>query len=225
MNTAVRDTWSHVDVRQFGPYREQLMAELARRAWRSPEARQELLQRPRELLRREVGLEFDRDVTVRVIEDTPGTFTFVLPRRPSQEELWYRYEQISGWWMLAHAFWWWAKRARVPDADSFLPGLEVQIIGRSWNDPAWRSELAGDVKATLAKETGLRFPADLRMEVVEDSDSEVHLTLPRQPEAEGLVEDNSHLGAHFLAAHSWWYWLVCARLHSPAASTVSGMVG
>ena len=225
MSIQVKETWSGVDVRKFGPYREQRQAVLINRLWSDPALKTELMQHPKSVLQRESGFIFSESTEVKVLEEPADEFFFVLPAIPPQAELWYRYEQISGWWMLAHAFWWWEKRLHGDKVDGFLPGLEVQIIGRSWNDSEFRQQLLTDVKVALAQETGLSLPPRLKMTAIEDTASLIHFILPKPPQLEALVNETAHLGAYFLAAHTWWYWMVCARIHSPAANSVTGMVG
>lgn len=225
MLTQVKATWSRIDVREFGPYKEQRQTVLINRIWNDSVLKNELMQNPKAVLQRESGLIFSENIEVKVLEEPTDEFFFVLPAIPPQTELWYRYEQISGWWMLAHTFWWWEKRIHGDNVDAFLPGLEVQIIGRSWSDPAFRQQLLSNVKTALANEIGLSFPPQLTMTAIEDTPSLVHFVLPKQPQTEDLVNETEHLGAHFLAAHTWWYSMVCARIHSPVSDSVTGMVG
>lgn len=213
---AVASEWSGIDVTAFGPYKESLQARFGEALFAAPERRRALAYDPK-LWSHEIGIEVRGTLTV--IDKSPDEFVFVVPAMPTEEELWYRYEQISDWWMLAHAFYWWMRREHGADAaEPFLSALHVQIIGRTWTDPDWRARLLDDPRATLEAETGGRFAPDLAVRAVEEADGHV-LVLPTPPEAERVADGARYTASLFAAAHTWWQWLVWPRLMTPPGPT------
>ena len=222
----IAPTWSGIDVREFGPYHESLAAAVALKTWSDPNFKAELLSNPAVVLEREMGLLLPGGQHIELIDKRLDEFIFVIPETPPAEALWHRYEQISGWWMLAHANWWWmTRRFGVEKVAAFLPALDVQIIGRLWNDTAWRAALIRDPRSTLEAELKATFPPSLKVRSIADTPEVVHLVLPPAPEAEDIDEAADHLAGLFALSHTWWHWLVYSRLLRPAIpGRVTGMV-
>lgn len=219
----VKREWSGIDVRDFGPYRESLAAAIALRSWDDPDLRRALVETP-ETYFRETGLPAPDGMDLRVIEKTPEQFVFVVPAHPGEAALWYRYEQIANWWMLAHGFFWWMRREHGAAIDPLLGALGVQIIGRTWTDPDWRDRLLADPRATLEAETGGTFHPDLEVTAVEETDAHI-VVLPTDPKAERVADAAAHTASAFAMAHTWWQWLVWPRLMRPVdGSAIDGMV-
>ena len=52
-----------------------------------------------------------------------------------------------------------------------------QLVQRATSDPAVRKQLVADPRATLA-EAGVQLPEGLKVEVLENTDTVIHLVLP-----------------------------------------------
>lgn len=221
----ISQTWSNIDVRKFGPYHENLAAALAEKIWNDPQFKAELLKDPKRVLKEEISLEISESRQFNIVDKKPDEFYFVLPEIPPEEELWYRYEQMAGWWMFAHSMWWWMTRHFGDKASPFLTVLNVQIIGRTWNDMSWRKSLIDNPRETLEAETGTKFPPSLKVYSLVDTSKIVNLVIPTQPKDEDLETNSKYLGGMFTTAHTWWQWLVYPKLlKSIDPSVVSGMV-
>jgi hypothetical protein len=55
-----------------------------------------------------------------------------------------------------------------------------ELVARAWTDPAFKARLLADPAAVL-KENGLVMPAGFQVQVVENTERVVHLTLPPPP--------------------------------------------
>ncbi len=217
-------TWSGIDVRPFGPYRESLAAELGHLTWKDAALRQKLAESPKTYFEL-TGLPEPEGMDLRIVDKATDEFIFVVPRIPPKTELWYRYEQISDWWMLAHGFYWWMRREHGEVVDPFLGALNVQIIGRSWTDPDWRAALLSDPRRTLESEMGGTFHPDLDVRAIEETDAYT-LVLPTDPADERIADGGKHHASLFSIAHTWWQWLVWPRLMRDVdGSEITGMVG
>jgi hypothetical protein len=67
--------------------------------------------------------------------------------------------------------------------------LTTQLIARAWKDEAFKEELLRDPKGVLARELaqlqpGATLPADIQIQVVEETPSTRYLVLPAKPAIE-----------------------------------------
>src|SRR5262249_17334266 len=63
-----------------------------------------------------------------------------------------------------------------------------ELVARAWSDPAFKAPLLADPAAVLA-ENGLVMPPDFKVQVVENTDRVIHLTLPPPPSQELSEEE------------------------------------
>lgn len=221
----IKSVWSGIDVTKFGPYHENLAAALAEQIWNNAEFKSKLLKDPKKVLKQEINLEVLESQKINIIDKQPDEFYFVLPAIPSKTELWYRYEQISGWWMLAHSMWWCMTRDFGDKVSPFLTALNVQIIGKSWNDESWRQSMIDEPRKTLEAEVKTKFPPTLKVYSLVDTDEVINLIIPTRPQEENIEANVEHLAGMFAMGHTWWQWLVFPKLLRPAdPSVVTGLV-
>ena len=64
-----------------------------------------------------------------------------------------------------------------------------QITAKAWTDANFKKRLLSDPAAVL-KDYGLTVPPDIKIRVVEDTDTLVHLTLPPKPTDKELSEED-----------------------------------
>jgi len=55
---------------------------------------------------------------------------------------------------------------------------EARLIARAWQDEAFRQQLVQNPKAAIQQELGVELPAELEVQVVEESPNRVYLRLP-----------------------------------------------
>ena len=56
--------------------------------------------------------------------------------------------------------------------------IEAQLKSRAASDPEFRKALISDPRGTLAKETGLELPREMKVQVIEESSDSMCLVLP-----------------------------------------------
>ncbi|MDZ8105942.1 MAG: NHLP leader peptide family RiPP precursor [Nostoc sp. DedQUE12a] len=61
--------------------------------------------------------------------------------------------------------------------------IEARIIARAWKDEAYKQELLTNPKATIEREFGVEFPADVNVQVLEENPTSLHFVLPMSPVA------------------------------------------
>jgi len=55
-----------------------------------------------------------------------------------------------------------------------------KIIARTWRDPACKAKLIADPRAVL-QEAGVTLPANITVQVLENTDTHMHFVLPPKP--------------------------------------------
>ena len=60
--------------------------------------------------------------------------------------------------------------------------VKAQIAMKAAEDDEFRARLVADPRGAVEAETGLRFPADYRLHVHEESATDAHMVLPPKPE-------------------------------------------
>jgi hypothetical protein len=67
--------------------RDELEAKLVAHAWQDEAFKQELISNPKVAIERELGQKLPESTNIKVLEETGNTIYFVLPSKPSVEEL------------------------------------------------------------------------------------------------------------------------------------------
>jgi hypothetical protein len=71
--------------------------------------------------------------------------------------------------------------------------FEAQIVAKAWRDPAYKQRLLKDPRSVLQEELqtidpSVKLPPDLKVSVHEESPTQYHLVLPRNPNEISLGE-------------------------------------
>ena len=64
----------------------------------------------------------------------------------------------------------------------------AELFAACWKDEALKARFMSDPKAVLA-EHGIDVPANINVNVVENSDNTVHITMPPAPAGDGELSD------------------------------------
>ncbi len=64
--------------------------------------------------------------------------------------------------------------------------LEAELIGKAMKDETFRKELVRNPKDVFERELGIHVPADIAIEVLEESPTTVYLVLPPAPSSVGV---------------------------------------
>lgn len=67
--------------------------------------------------------------------------------------------------------------------------VQSQITKKVWKDAAFKKQLLSAPEATLEKELGLKLPKGIKVHIHEESASQVHLVIPRNPEEMALPDE------------------------------------
>ena len=80
--------------------------------------------------------------------------------------------------------------------------VRAHVAMKATEDDDFRARLVVDPRATIEKETGLRFPDGYRIHVHEESAADAHLVLPARPELSREQLDRI-AGGHGGGMDSW----------------------
>ena len=61
--------------------------------------------------------------------------------------------------------------------------IEARIIAKAWKDEAYKQELLTNSKAVIEREFGVEFPADVKVQILEENPTSLHFVLPMSPVA------------------------------------------
>ena len=78
----------------------------------------------------------------------------------------------------------------------------AQVFAACWKDEALKARFMADPKAVLA-EHGMDVPANIDVNVVENTDNTVHITMPRAPTGSENLSDEELASAAGGRAHSF----------------------
>ena len=70
----------------------------------------------------------------------------------------------------------------------------AQLFAACWKDEALKARFMSDPKAVLT-EYGIDVPANMNVNVVENSDNTVHITMPTRPDGAADLSDEELAGA------------------------------
>jgi hypothetical protein len=85
--------------------RQEFEANLIAKAWKDDALKQELMNNPKAVYKKEIGQEISENIEIRVLEETANTIYLVMPKKPehseelSEEQL----EAVAGGWLGAVA--------------------------------------------------------------------------------------------------------------------------
>lgn len=70
-----------------------------------------------------------------------------------------------------------------------MPDHRSDLIRKAANDPKFRAELLKDPDPVVEKFTGVKLPAGVKVVILEDAPSVVHLVLPRETNQRELSDE------------------------------------
>ncbi|MCF4965702.1 NHLP leader peptide family RiPP precursor [Nostoc sp. CMAA1605] len=81
--------------------------------------------------------------------------------------------------------------------------LEAKIIARAWKNDAYKQELLENPKAVIAREFNVELPAEVSVQVLEETPTNLYFVLPMRPQFEaGELADVSEEELEMLAGAS-----------------------
>ena len=70
--------------------------------------------------------------------------------------------------------------------------VQGKLIGRAWEDEAFKAKLLSDPRAAIEQATGLKLPAGVTVKVLEETENTLYFVIPSSPlGAEGQLSDEA----------------------------------
>ncbi|MBD2207944.1 NHLP leader peptide family natural product precursor [Calothrix sp. FACHB-1219] len=87
--------------------------------------------------------------------------------------------------------------------DNNQENLEAKIIARAWKSDAYKQELLENPKAVIAREFDVELPAEVSVQVLEETPTNLYFVLPMRPQfEEGELADVSEAELEAIAGAS-----------------------
>jgi len=64
----------------------------------------------------------------------------------------------------------------------------AKLLAKAWTDPAFKKRLIADPNKTAA-EAGLKVPPGKKLHIIENTDTDVYMVLPKMPAGSTLSDD------------------------------------
>lgn len=77
------------------------------------------------------------------------------------------------------------------DITKALNDVTARLISRAWEDPNFKQVLLTDTRSAIEQATGLHIPANVKVEVLEETPEVVYLVLPFEPPVDALTGELS----------------------------------
>jgi hypothetical protein len=88
--------------------------------------------------------------------------------------------------------------------DNTQENLEAKIIARAWKSEAYKQELLENPRAVIAREFDVELPAEVSVQVLEETPTNLYFVLPMRPQfEEGDLEDISEEELQAIAGGSF----------------------
>ena len=140
---------------------EAKIEEVFEKAWADKAFKQELLNNPKAVLTKELGLTIPENVEMTALEETANTRYLVIPKSSDID----------------------VKAAEVDEEPI------VRLIARAAQNPALKQELLSSPKAVIKRELGISLPEGAELNVVEETENTAYFLLPQEPSEELSEEE------------------------------------
>jgi len=71
--------------------------------------------------------------------------------------------------------------------------IEAHIIAQAWKNEAYKQELLSNPKALIEREFGIKLPAEITVQVMEETPTELYFSLPMRPNLSGAELSDEQL--------------------------------
>jgi len=148
---------------------------------RNPSLRQALLDNPHAAVQSQLGVDVPSGKTLYVVEASPDRPTIVIPMRPAD---WSETlsaadvaEKIGG------------DLSTLDDQSRKMAQMQARLIGRAWQNDAFKQRLLSDAHSTISQELGVTLPADFNVQFLSNDAEHQYMVLPPVVDAQLLTDE------------------------------------
>lgn len=96
----------------------------------------------------------------------------------------------------------------VKDFDPYKDALQARLINLIWNNESLKHEMINNPKVVFERETGITFPSDLEIKVLEENDDTFYFVIPPLPSNKAKWEQfYQQMSVWWTLTYTWWYWM------------------
>ncbi|BAY94489.1 MULTISPECIES: NHLP leader peptide family RiPP precursor [unclassified Tolypothrix] len=96
----------------------------------------------------------------------------------------------------------------VTGFDPYKDALQARLINLIWNDENLKQEILKNPKAVFERETGIKFPAELEVRVLEEDEDEFYIVIPPLPPTQAQWENfYQQMSVWWTLTYTWWWWI------------------
>jgi len=99
-------------------------------------------------------------------------------------------------------------RVDVTGFDPYKKALQMRLIDLIWNDDKLRAEIIANPKAVFERESGIIFPSDTQVQVLEEGEDTFYFVIPGQPSSqEKWGRFYEQMSVWWTLTYTWWWWM------------------
>lgn len=177
--------------------RTRIERELIARAFKQKDFRQKLVDNPKSVLSKELGVSIPKEIEILVHEETPKNIHLVIPvdtrkvkgsARGTNTRLkalvWSRgeaFQKLSG--KLSNP-------RKMNQMDWTRVHVNTYLTVKALKSASFKNGLVADPRSVLKKELGLTIPREYNLAVHEESANTIHLVIPNNPDVPDKVRND-----------------------------------
>jgi len=101
--------------------------------------------------------------------------------------------------------------------DPYKKALQMRLIDLIWSDEKLKGEIIANPKAVFERESGIIFPSDTQVQVLEESKDTFNFVIPVQPpNQEKWGRFYEQMSVWWTLTYTWWWWMY--RTHGGGTS-------
>ena len=96
----------------------------------------------------------------------------------------------------------------VTGFDPYKKALQMRLIDLIWNDEKLKGEIIANPKAVFERESGIIFPSDTQVQVLEESKDTFNFVIPaKPPNQEKWERFYEQMSVWWTLTYTWWWWM------------------
>jgi len=96
----------------------------------------------------------------------------------------------------------------VTGFDPYKKALQMRLIDLIWSDPKLKAEILANPKAVFERESGIVFPANTQVQVLEEGTDTFNFVIPMQPPSqETWGRFYEQMSVWWTLTYTWWWWM------------------
>src|SRR5438445_926880 len=96
----------------------------------------------------------------------------------------------------------------VTGFDPYKKALQMRLIDLIWSDEKLKGEIIANPKAVFERESGIIFPSNTQVQVLEEGEGTFYLVIPPSPSDQAKWERfYEQMSVWWTLTYTWWWWM------------------